>query len=105
MIDSEDETEWEETPVGDLVNRALAREEEIRRICRVEDGAIRIEYPNGADDYVIGLERCDTPEKILNWVVHLLPKKWIQRDILEHFVIVACGAHGIKIFPEQGGDC
>lgn len=47
-------------------------------------------------EYYINFSRCDTPEKILSWVLQLTEKTWMTRDIVHQFVILACQNHSIE---------
>jgi hypothetical protein len=38
---------------------------------------LNVRYP-----YDIELNRIDTPQKVQSWIVHLLEKNWITREIL-----------------------
>jgi len=40
-------------------------------------------------EYWIALDRCDTAEKILSWVIHLEEKTWVTPEIIGSFVLVA----------------
>ena len=42
--------------------------------------------------YEIALDRLNTPEKLYQWVIHLLEKNWITRDMLARMVRI-CEAH------------
>lgn len=44
---------------------------------------LNIRYP-----YDISLERIDTPIKAYEWLVHLLEKNWITREILFEMVCI-----------------
>jgi len=42
--------------------------------------------------YDIELNRLDTPEKLKQWLIHLLEKNWITRDMLARMVRI-CEVH------------
>ncbi len=42
--------------------------------------------------YDIELSRLDTPEKVHQWVIHLLEKNWITREMLNRMVAI-CEIH------------
>ncbi|MDD3847453.1 MAG: hypothetical protein PHC90_13980 [Syntrophorhabdaceae bacterium] len=42
--------------------------------------------------YEIALYRLDTPEKLFQWIIHLLEKNWITRDML-HRMVAICEIH------------
>lgn len=37
--------------------------------------------------YPIDRDRCDTPEKVLGWVLHLSEKKWVTPRMLREFIL------------------
>jgi hypothetical protein len=49
------------------------------------------------EDYHIALDRCSTPEAILQWVRHLKPKYWVTEPMIQRFVQLATEHHGIDI--------
>lgn len=49
----------------------------------------------GGFSYVITLDRCDTLEKILDWVLHLSEKTWVTTDLIESFIHLAIDANNI----------
>jgi len=51
---------------------------------------------NVAYEYTIALERCDTYEKILGWVFHLLEKTWMTNDVARRFISLACKHHNLE---------
>jgi hypothetical protein len=53
----------------------------------VNDGYIIIK---SVDDYDIPLKKCKTAEEILEWVHHLLGKKWVSREIIRRFIEIVC---------------
>ncbi len=58
----------------------------------IQDGAIVM---NVRPMYVVEMERCNTPAKILEWVYHLSQKNWVDREVIERFILLACSANGI----------
>jgi hypothetical protein len=64
--------------------------------CFVRDGVIVL-LRNGYVEYPVEADRCDTPEKILGWVVHLSAKPWFTTKHLQLFVKYAAEANGITI--------
>ena len=48
-------------------------------------------------EYSIELDRCNTPEKILGWMIHLGTKPWITKMHMELFARRAAEANGIEI--------
>ena len=42
-------------------------------------------------EYDIDDRRCDTPEKVCKWVVHLCGKNWVDTATIRDFVIMAVG--------------
>lgn len=51
----------------------------------IEDGFIilNVRYP-----YEISLEQIDTREKAAHWIMHLLDKNWMTRELLHEFVSI-----------------
>lgn len=47
-------------------------------------------------NYQIEFSRCNTPEKILSWVLQLTEKPWMTTEILNRFVELACQKHSIE---------
>lgn len=52
---------------------------------------------NVTHEYNIGLNRCDTAEKLLHWIWHLTEKSWMTKDTMREFIEVACQESNIKI--------
>ena len=52
---------------------------------------------NIAVRYEIHLSRCNTPEKLLGWILHLCEKTWMSPAVLERFIEVAEEANHITI--------
>ncbi|MET3817291.1 hypothetical protein [Pantoea sp. UYEF8] len=48
-------------------------------------------------DYDVAISDCNTPEKILSWVMHLSEKTWVTKDIIRQFIRVSAQASGLKI--------
>jgi len=48
------------------------------------NGCLNLKHAHGV--YRIELERLDTPKKAYQWLVHLLEKNWITRDMLARMV-------------------
>lgn len=78
----------------ELRDSYLAKEKELEEAVSVNDGVITI---NVHGEYNIELNRCDTPEKIIAWVLHLGDKTWMSREILQRFVVVALRANELDI--------
>ena len=49
------------------------------------------------DSYSVELNNCNTPEKILDWVMHLSEKTWMTTLMIRGFIRAACEANNIKI--------
>lgn len=45
--------------------------------------------------YEIRLSRCDTPEKLLWWISHLLEKTWMNKRVMKRFILLTCKANNI----------
>ena len=78
----------------DPVDQLIEHEERMRRQVYVTEGHVVI---NVSYEYNIPLNRCDSLDKILSWVVHLCEKTWITPDVLERFAHVAAAEHGLNI--------
>jgi hypothetical protein len=67
----------------------------------IRDGALvlNIRYP-----YYIELDRIDTPIKACSWIIHLLEKNWITREILFEMACVLQRHFGYNLhdFAEVG---
>jgi len=46
------------------------------------------------EGYWIAFDRCDSPEAILRWVNHIIPKNWVTKDVIE--VFISCAMHRIN---------
>lgn len=84
--------------------REMARlhRERMDKAVFIDKGHIVIRMNIGADgdqihEYDIELSRCDSPEKILSWVEHLLEKTWMEPDVLGKFIQVALSEHGLEL--------
>ena len=52
---------------------------------------------NESYPYQIELSRCNTPEKILAWVIHLSEKTWMNTDLMAAFIYWAAEGNKITI--------
>jgi len=68
-------------------------ERQLQRKCRIEGKHIVF-----GKDYRIALNRCDTYPKITHWIVHLCSKRWIDKAMLQRFVILACKENGLDVY-------
>src|SRR5690242_18190129 len=66
----------------------------LNRACHIEAGNIEFDV-EGLDTYRVPLSDCDTHAKILGWAIHLSEKIWISKDVLAHFMEIACEHHGL----------
>lgn len=48
-------------------------------------------------EYNVPIERCNSPEKLLGWIVHLCEKTWMTTTVLERFAQVAAAESGFAI--------
>jgi hypothetical protein len=69
------------------IERVQQRDAELKDKVYVEGGRIIM---NVTSEYDIDLNRCDTHEKILAWVVHLSEKAWITQEVLIKFIQRRC---------------
>jgi hypothetical protein len=51
-----------------------------------------------AADYFIEWDRCDSKDKILEWVFHLTEKSWCTVEILGQLIEEAANHHKMDIF-------
>lgn len=49
-----------------------------------------------SQEYNIPLSKCDNMEKILGWVIHLLEKSWVTKEIIDEFIQTALKHHNIN---------
>ncbi len=47
--------------------------------------------------YEIALDRCDTPERLLGWIVHLCEKTWMTNAAMRRFIMLSADANEITI--------
>ncbi|MEI6724620.1 MAG: hypothetical protein WCN81_00180 [Actinomycetes bacterium] len=52
-----------------------------------------IVLPNG---YRVDLDRCMTHEQVLNWVMHLAEKNWVDTPLLRKVAIIALNSNGLR---------
>lgn len=50
------------------------------------NGCLNLKHTHGV--YQIALERLDTPVKVHQWVIHLLEKNWVRREMLHRMVAI-----------------
>lgn len=77
--------------ISDTVKEYEAR---MSKAVYIEDEHVFI---NVKDEYNIALSRCDTREKLLEWVYHLTEKNWMSREVLRRFMEVAAAHHGYEL--------
>lgn len=58
----------------------------LNKQCYIEDGYLIL---NVRYEYDIALGRCDTHQKVLEWVLHLSGKNWFSMDLMQKFIRVA----------------
>ena len=46
-------------------------------------------------DYNIPISKCDNMEKVLGWVIHLLEKSWVTKEIIDKFIQTALNHHNL----------
>ena len=73
-----------------LAAAALAEERRTPTV-RCEDGCIILRCDQQLDelDYRIPVDRCDTPAKLLGWILHLMEKRWITAGHMERLILQA----------------
>ncbi len=71
------------------------------RLCKLEDNIILLF--DGCSWYSIECSQCDTPQKALHWVYHLLTKPWVTTSHVKLFLsnafchiphLAPAGSHG-----------
>lgn len=60
------------------------------------DDHIVVPSPATPPEYNIPLSKCDSKEKILDWVLQLLEKNWVTKELVEEFIKTAMNAHKLK---------
>ncbi len=73
------------------VDKIIKEYEALNKLIYFEDGFIVFSI---VQDYEININRCDTKEKILEWVLHLTQKPWMNKELLNRFIHVAYSANG-----------
>jgi hypothetical protein len=79
----------------ELDRQAEREEQELRRQVKVTGKAIVLRP--GRRSYRIELHRCDTAEKIVEWVHHLNQTDWTTPAMVNRFIELACKHHGRKL--------
>ena len=74
--------------IGDLVKTCLEPRKHPLVEFNDECGCFFIEICPGGG-YEISLSRCNTPEKVLAWMLHLSHKKWCTAEVLKDFLLCA----------------
>ena len=52
---------------------------------------------DGKEVYFVDLERCDTPEKLLSWCLHLCGKSFVTRRHIKELIRAAEETQGVRI--------
>lgn len=47
-------------------------------------------------EYDIQFSRCNTPEKLVSWIHHLLEKNWVTKDHISRLIYLASERNGFK---------
>lgn len=76
----------EKIDISNVLENVKKENELLSKQCYVDDGYIVL---NVRYEYEIALERCDTHEKILDWVMHLSCKNWFTMRLMKRFIIIA----------------
>lgn len=70
-----------------------------KRLVSFEDGQFAIvTYPTCVP-YCIDADDCKTPDQIIRWLTHLVPKTWWTKQHTRDFLSCTCGHNGIKQYP------
>ena len=70
----------------------------LRKNCRLERKSIVLRA--GGYRYCIELSRCDTHEKLIEWVHHLNEKTWMTTQLMNRFLELCCKHHGLRLYNE-----
>lgn len=81
-------------PVTYVYDPSKPRKDPLDEVIYVDGDQIIL---NLAVEYYIDLQRCNTPEKILGWLVHLSEKTWIEKKHLVKFCKLAAKENKIEI--------
>lgn len=69
----------------------------LKKIVYIDDDCIILKPdPDESFFYDIELNRCDTIESVVGWVMHLIGKNWVTKEIIERFIAVAVDYHNLK---------
>lgn len=77
--------------IGEVRKMFSESMKELNEMVKLENGNIVLD-----GFYKIHLSRCNTTEKILDWVLHLNEKNWIDGKIINRFIELAISANNIK---------
>lgn len=69
--------------------------EENANLVKIEDGEIHLNDNGSA--YSIELDRCDTFEKIVEWIYHLSLKPWVTTKHIRLFISHAARFHNLPL--------
>ena len=50
------------------------------------------------DHYPIGWDTLKTHEDISQWIAHLIPKRWVTKELLADFIAAACVKNKLKMY-------
>ena len=80
-----------------LFDEIINYDEWLRKIVYIDDDCIILKPdPNELFFYDIELNRCDTIESVVGWVMHLIVKTWVTKEIIERFISIAVDHHKLK---------
>jgi len=78
----------------DWLERAELEEKEWNKKIFVDGRYLSINAEGYPGSYDIELSEIDTPNKLLEWILHLIEKNWVTRDLLVHMIRVLEGHFG-----------
>ena len=86
---------FEMKSLSDCMEEYRANQKKLDSKIYIEDDYIvlNIDYK-----YFIELDRCDTPNKLLHWIYHLLGKVWMTTELLENFIVKVAKYHNFDIY-------
>lgn len=65
--------------------------------CQLQGASIAFTITEAVPPYLVDLDRCQTADEVLGWIVHLSAKNWIKTRQLRTFVHLAATENGITI--------
>jgi len=92
IIESREKTEYS---MKDCHDEYMKHEKEMADFFTIDNDSITLQ-----GYYHISKDRCVNYESILNWVLHLSEKPWMDARKLNRFIKIACGINKLP-FPQE----